>query len=154
MIATRLALVLALALGACASPTYSEVRADLPPMPPNFGRIVFFGDNRGPYGPLEGADYEPVIAIDGRPIDVGHGSGVYFAVDAPAGMRRVFVDGAKHLELLVEPEKTRYLEMQLFAEANQGFGLKAVNYHLKLLNRAEAQAVARLDGLEFLGLAE
>ncbi|HZM01093.1 MAG TPA: hypothetical protein VFD43_12670 [Planctomycetota bacterium] len=154
MIATRLALALALALGACANPSYGEARADLPAIPPDRGRIVFLGDNLGRYGPLEGGDYEPVIAVDGWPLDVGHGLGVCFAVDAPAGMRTISVDGAEHLEILVESRKTRYIEMQVYPEENRGFSLKRFIYRMRLLNRPESQAEGRLDQLEFLGIAE
>jgi len=141
----------ALVSGACAS-TYSEVQADWPAIPSGTGRVVFFGDNYGWYGVFEGVSWKPVIAIDGREFDVGHGTGVYFMAELPTGMRRIAVDGQEALAFFVEANTTKYVEMQRVAEVNDDFGLRKYNFKLELLRVDEAYAKARLDGLEFIGI--
>lgn len=154
MFATRVIVLAGLALGACASPPYSEVQAEWPAIDRGFGRIVFFGDNYGWYGVFEGVSWTPVFAIDRRELDVGHGTGVYFVADVPAGKRRIAVDGQELLTLIVEANATKYVEMQRYEEENDGFSLRTVNYKMRLLHLGEAHAKARLDGLEFIGIAE
>jgi len=154
VIASRLLVLGALLLGACAAPTWGEAAGTMPAIPPGCGRIVFLGDNLGRYGMLEGANFEPVISVDGTALNVGHGIGVCFAADVLAGRRRIAVDGVDHLSLMVESNATRYVGLQIYAEENDGFGLRKFNYRMRLLNLTEAQAAPRLPQLEFLGLQD
>jgi hypothetical protein len=154
LFATRWIVLAWLAVSACASPPYSEVQADLPKLASGTGRIVFFGDNWGWYGIFAGVSWTPVITIDGRALDVGHGTDVYFVADVPTGRRIIAVDGQALLVVLVEGNATKYVEMERYEEANDDFNLRSVDYKMRLLHWDEARAKARLDGLEFIGVAE
>lgn len=140
-----------LALAACAAPTYSEARADWPPLKPGTGRIVFLGDNFGWYGLLEGVSWKPTLSIDGRVLDAGHDEDVYFATDQPVGKRVIAVDGLESLSVIVQEGTTKYVEMQRYSVVNDGFGTRATNYKLRLVQLTEAHAQPLLDRFDCLG---
>ena len=153
-IARRGLVLAALALAACASPTYDEVRSEWPAIRPGTGRIVFLGDNFGWYGLLEGVSWSPKLSIDGRVLDVDNDSGVYFAADAPVGKRVIAVDGMETLTVLVQENVTKYVEMQRYSVVNDEFSTRNANYRLRLVQLSEAHALPRLDRLEWRGFAE
>ena len=149
-----LLLLAGLALAACATPSYSEVRSEWPPSRPGTGRLVFLGDNFGWYGLFEGVSWKPTLAVDGRVLDVDNGQNVYFAVDVPAGKCIVSVDGREQLSVLVQENVTKYVEMQRVSVVNDEFSLRNTNYKLQLVQLSEAHALPRLDQYEWLGFAE
>jgi len=152
--ARRWLVLAALALAACASPTYDEVRSEWPPIQPGSGRIVFLGDNFGWYGLLEGVSWSPKLSIDGRVLEVDNDEGVYFAADAPVGKRVIAIDGMETLTVLVQEHVTKYVEMQRYSVPNDEFSTRNVNYRLRLVQLSEAHATPRLARLEWRGFAE
>jgi len=85
--------VLALsALLACSTGTpYAQVAAQLPTLPPGYGRIMVYMTTD-----TEMPTFHPDIAIDGK--EIGKiGSGTFFHMDVPAGLHQVGIFTDEHL---------------------------------------------------------
>jgi hypothetical protein len=80
------------ALLACSTGTpYAQVAAQLPTLPPGYGRIMVYMTTN-----TEAPTFHPDIAIDGR--EVGKiGSGTFFHVDVPVGLHQVGIFTDEHL---------------------------------------------------------
>ena len=80
------------ALLACSTGTpYAQVAAQLPTLPPGYGRIMVYMTTD-----TEMPTFHPDIAIDGK--EIGKiGSGTFFHMDVPAGLHQVGIFTDEHL---------------------------------------------------------
>ena len=85
-------LVALTALLACSTGTpYAQVAAQLPTLPPGYGRIMVYMTTD-----TEMPTFHPDIAIDGK--EIGKiGSGTFFHVETPAGLHQVSIFTDEHL---------------------------------------------------------
>lgn len=101
-------IVVLVALLACSTGTpYAQVAAQLPALPPGYGRIMVYMTTN-----TEDLEFHPDIAIDGQ--DVGKiESGTFFHVEMPAGVHQVGVKTDEHLAGFGNQGATQPVEIEV-----------------------------------------
>jgi Protein of unknown function (DUF2846). len=118
-------------LSACAAsgPKHSEMRASMPQLKPDQGRIYFYRTSS-----IVGAAMQPSITLNGRAVGESKPGG-FFYVDAPAGPMEVATstEVEKKLTFTLDRGQTRYVRTSV------GFGIAVGRVYPELVDNATGE---------------
>jgi uncharacterized protein DUF2846 len=125
------ALSAAVLLSACAAsgPKLSEMRASMPQLKPDQGRIYFYRSSS-----MLGAAMQPAIMLNGRTVGESRPGG-FFYIDEPAGPKEVSTstEVEKKLTFTLDRGQTRYVRTSV------GFGVAVGRVYPELVDNATGE---------------